>query len=83
MRAAKIVATVLLLLLTTATATVAVAFPDEVNNVIATVYHGNTDSKIFHGPGCRHYNCGNCTASFQSRDAAIAAGYRACRVCDP
>ena len=47
------------------------------------VYHGNVRSKIFHQPGCRYYNCKNCVAIFNSRDEAIEAGYRACRVCRP
>lgn len=47
------------------------------------VYHGNTSSKIFHSPSCRYYTCKNCTRNFSSRDAAIAAGYRPCKVCRP
>ncbi len=46
-------------------------------------YHGNRESLIFHRSSCRHFNCGNCTADFQNRDAAIAAGYRPCKVCNP
>ena len=47
------------------------------------VYHGNTDSKIFHQSSCRYFNCKNCTKVFDSRDAAIDAGYRPCKVCKP
>jgi methylphosphotriester-DNA--protein-cysteine methyltransferase len=47
------------------------------------VYHGNTQSKVFHRPICRYYNCGNCTKKFNSRQEAIDAGYRPCRVCNP
>ena len=47
------------------------------------VYHGNTDSKIFHRPGCRYYNCSKCTAIFRVRQKAIDAGYRPCKVCKP
>ena len=46
-------------------------------------YHGNVDSFIFHDSECRYYNCKNCVQSFSSRDAAIAAGYRPCKVCKP
>jgi hypothetical protein len=47
------------------------------------VYHGNVSSKVFHKPGCRHYDCKNCTAVFSTRDDAINAGYRPCKVCKP
>jgi hypothetical protein len=47
------------------------------------VYHGNTQSHVFHRPGCRYYNCKNCTAVFHSREAAISTGYRPCKVCNP
>ncbi len=46
-------------------------------------YRGNTNSKIFHRSGCRYFNCAACTAVFSSRDAAIRAGYRPCKVCKP
>ncbi|MHC1743950.1 MAG: thermonuclease family protein [Syntrophobacteraceae bacterium] len=49
----------------------------------SVVYHGNRSSHIFHRPGCRYYDCGNCTAEFKSREEAIAAGYRQCKVCKP
>jgi len=47
------------------------------------VYHGNVSSHIFHRPGCRYYTCGACSAVFSSREAAIKAGYRPCKVCKP
>lgn len=47
------------------------------------VYHGNVQSHIFHGPGCRYYDCKACSAVFESREAAIKAGYRPCKVCNP
>lgn len=34
-------------------------------------YHGNSSSKIFHKPGCRHYDCKDCTATFETRETAI------------
>ncbi|GAB7078717.1 hypothetical protein JCM14635_12610 [Megalodesulfovibrio paquesii] len=46
-------------------------------------YHGNTESGIFHIQGCKHFNCKRCTAVFESRDAAIAEGYRPCKTCKP
>ena len=39
-------------------------------------YHGNVKSKVFHAPGCQHFNCKNCTKSFSSIGAASSAGYR-------
>ncbi len=47
------------------------------------VYHGNVKSKVFHRPGCRYYNCKNCVAVFQTREEAIEAGFRPCKVCRP
>jgi len=46
-------------------------------------YHGNRSSKIFHRPGCQHYHCKNCMATFATREAAIAAGYRPGGCCRP
>ena len=39
-------------------------------------YHGNVSSHVYHAPGCRDYNCRNCTQVFPTRQAAEAAGYR-------
>ena len=47
------------------------------------VYHGHVKSLKFHSPGCRYYGCKNCTAIFNSRDAAINAGYVPCKICKP
>lgn len=44
-------------------------------------FHGNVRSHVYHAPGCQHYNCKNCTAVFESREAAEAAGYRAHSAC--
>lgn len=44
-------------------------------------YHGNINSKVFHGSGCQHYNCKNCTVRFVSVSEAISAGYRGHRDC--
>ncbi len=49
----------------------------------AIVYHGNQRSYIFHRPGCRYYNCKNCVVEFNSRQQALAAGFRPCKICRP
>jgi micrococcal nuclease len=46
-------------------------------------FHGNTDSRIFHRPGCAYYKCATCTRKFTARDEAIKAGYKPCKVCKP
>ncbi len=45
--------------------------------------HGNVQSRIFHAPHCRYYACKACTAVFATREAALKAGYRPCKVCRP
>lgn len=47
------------------------------------IYHGNIRSHKFHRPSCRYYNCKNCVAEFESREAAIRAGYVPCKICKP
>lgn len=47
----------------------------------AGIYHGNANSHVFHGYGCQHYNCKNCTVEFGSINKAVAAGYRAHKEC--
>jgi len=47
------------------------------------VFHGNVKSHIFHRQGCRYFDCAACTVTFQSREAAVAAGYQPCKVCKP
>jgi endonuclease YncB( thermonuclease family) len=39
-------------------------------------FHGNTASHVFHAPGCKNYNCKNCTAVFASGQEAEAAGFK-------
>lgn len=46
-------------------------------------FSGNVKSRKFHTSGCRHSNCSNCTATFTSRNQAIAAGYSPCKICNP
>jgi len=49
----------------------------------SATYHGNVKSKVFHKLGCRYYDCKDCTAAFETREAAIQAEYRACKACNP
>ncbi len=51
--------------------------------IVPGAYHGNTSSHVFHKKGCKHFNCKNCTEEFDSREAAIKAGYRPCGGCRP
>lgn len=44
-------------------------------------FHGNTQSRVFHAPGCRNYDCRNCTVVFGTREEAIAHGYKAAGDC--
>ena len=38
-------------------------------------------SRIYHDPGCRYYNCKNCSREFGSKEEAHSAGYRGCKIC--
>jgi hypothetical protein len=49
----------------------------------AAAYHGNVQSHIFHQANCRYYSCKACTAQFNTREKAIKAGYRPCKICKP
>jgi micrococcal nuclease len=51
--------------------------------IVPGAYHGNTRSMVFHQSSCKHFNCKNCTEVFDSREAAIKAGYRPCGNCKP
>jgi micrococcal nuclease len=46
-------------------------------------YHGNVNSKVFHQPTCKDYNCKNCTVVFNSREEVVSQGYRPCGMCNP
>jgi micrococcal nuclease len=50
---------------------------------VAGPLHGNTNSRVFHAPSCKYYDCAKCTAVFKTRDEAITAGYRPCGACRP
>jgi hypothetical protein len=52
-------------------------------NVTKGDYHGNSVDHIFHKPSCRYYNSKNNTAIFKTREEAIKAGYRPCKICKP
>ena len=45
------------------------------------LFHGNLRSKVFHAPGCQHYDCPNCRQPFASISEAEAAGYRRHTAC--
>jgi len=44
---------------------------------------GNELTRVFHEPSCRYAGSDNCTASFATREEAVAAGYEPCQVCMP
>lgn len=44
---------------------------------------GNFKSMIFHQPGCRYFDCKNCTKAFPNRHNALKAGYKPCGICKP
>ncbi|NOU35339.1 MAG: Ada metal-binding domain-containing protein [Kiritimatiellaceae bacterium] len=50
---------------------------------VETTYKGNPDSKTFHKSSCRFFSNTNCTATFSAPEAALKAGYNACKVCKP
>lgn len=54
-----------------------------INHVNADEFHGNQNSFKFHKPDCKSFNCKNCTAIFKTREEAIKAGYRPCKICNP
>ena len=48
---------------------------------IAVVYHGNPESKVFHHPDCQHYASPKATEKFSSKEQAIKAKYKPCKLC--
>jgi hypothetical protein len=48
---------------------------------MAEPVRGNTKSKIYHRPDCRHYNSPSSEKAFASAQEAEAAGYRAAKDC--
>ena len=59
------------------------SMPPRLASKSGTVYHGNTNSRIYHEPSCRDYNCKNCAREFNSKEEAHQAGYRECKICRP
>jgi len=51
------------------------------SDAVGGAFHGNSSSHVFHAPGCKHFNCKNCTVVFNSREEAIQAGYRPHKEC--
>ena len=49
--------------------------------VWAEPYHGNQNSKVFHAPGCKDYDCKNCVVTFEAIEAATKAGFRPHKSC--
>lgn len=47
------------------------------------LYRGNVSSNIFHRKGCRYFRCKHCLQKFATREAAMGAGFRPCKVCNP
>ena len=52
-------------------------------NIEITTLHGNAESKVFHAPSCRYFNCKQCTVIFHTKGAALEAGFKPCRICKP
>lgn len=46
-------------------------------------FRGNVRSQVFHQPGCRDYECKNCTKILTSREEALRKGFRPCGSCKP
>jgi micrococcal nuclease len=46
-------------------------------NIKRKLVHINEWSKTYHKPGCKFYNCKNCT-KYMSEDAAITKGFKKC-----
>lgn len=42
---------------------------------------GDVKSMVFHQPGCRYFDCKNCTKAFLDRHEALKAGYKPCGIC--
>jgi competence protein ComEC len=53
------------------------------NTVGSSQYIGNKNSRIFHRPSCQTLPAEKNQVNFSSRDAAVNAGYRPCKNCDP
>lgn len=44
-------------------------------------FFGNTESLVVHSQACKYASNKNCTAIFNAKDEAVAAGYKPCKLC--
>lgn len=44
-------------------------------------YSANVKTNKYHRPGCKYYNCRDCTKFFKTPKAAQKAGFEPCKVC--
>jgi hypothetical protein len=51
------------------------------STVFAADIKCNAKTKTCHKVECRHYNCKDCTKTFQSEQEAVSAGYKFCKRC--
>ncbi len=42
---------------------------------------GNPNSRMLHGPSCKHYDAKGTTEKFSDMDQAVKKGYRLCSIC--
>lgn len=57
--------------------------PEPSSNASETRYIGNKNSKVFHRPSCGHLPSSKNIVYLDSRDYAVAKGYRPCSYCEP
>ncbi len=57
--------------------------PNSAATPIQTGFVGNTNSRVYHSPACRNFNCKNCTQHFSTESEAKAAGFRPAGDCLP
>lgn len=50
-------------------------------NDAGSQYSANVKTGKYHKPGCKFYDCRDCTKFFRSSAAAKKAGYVPCKVC--
>lgn len=48
---------------------------------MSMLIHANSQSRIFHLPGCDFYDCLNCNIEFKNAEVATKAGFEPCRFC--
>jgi len=57
--------------------------PSQSSDTGGVEYIGNRNTKVFHLPTCGHLPAEKNRVYFNSRQAAIDAGYRPCKICNP